>query len=142
METKSVTLIMKEKISAKNSILMIDRSSCPEVFCKKGILRNFAKFTGKHLCHSFLFNSVASLRPATLLKKRLWHRCFPKNFSKFLGTPFLTEHLRWLFLDRLQQMQETEAFITVKDNKEGFPHTLSFRLINPSKFDIGKISQS
>ena len=22
----------------------------PEVFCKKGILRNFAKFTGKHMC--------------------------------------------------------------------------------------------
>ena len=24
------------------------------------------------------------LRPATLLKKRLWHRCFPVNFAKFL----------------------------------------------------------
>ena len=24
-----------------------------------------------------------------LLKKRLWHRCFPENFSKFLRTPFL-----------------------------------------------------
>ena len=22
----------------------------PEVFCKKSVLRNFAKFTGKHLC--------------------------------------------------------------------------------------------
>ena len=22
----------------------------PEVFCKKGVLRNFAKFAGKHLC--------------------------------------------------------------------------------------------
>ena len=22
----------------------------PEVFCKKGVLRNVAKFTGKHLC--------------------------------------------------------------------------------------------
>ena len=39
-------------------------------------------------------------------------------------------------------MQETEAFITVKDHKEGFPHTLSFRLIDPSKSDIGKISKS
>ena len=29
-----------------------------------------------------------SLRPATLLKKRLWHRCFPVNFAKFLRTPF------------------------------------------------------
>ena len=44
--------------------------------------------------------------------------------------------------DRLQQMPETEAFITVKDHKEGFPYTLSFRLINPSKSDIGKISKS
>ena len=43
--------------------------------------------------------------------------------------------------DRLQQMHETEAFITVKDHKESFPHTLSFRLINPSKSDIGKISK-
>ena len=27
-------------------------SSCPELFCKKDVLRNFAKFTGKHLCQS------------------------------------------------------------------------------------------
>ena len=33
-----------------------------------------------------------------MLKKRLWHRRFPVNFTKFLGTPFLTEHLRWLLL--------------------------------------------
>ena len=25
-------------------------------------------------------------RPATLIKKRLWHRCFPLNFVKFLRT--------------------------------------------------------
>ena len=30
----------------------IFRSSRPEVFCEKGVLRNFAKFTGKHLCQS------------------------------------------------------------------------------------------
>ena len=29
------------------------------------------------------------LTPATLLKKRIWHRCFPVNFVKFLRTPFL-----------------------------------------------------
>ena len=64
----------------------------PEVFCgsvRKDILRNFAKFTGKHLCHSLFFNKVAGLRRATLLKKRLWHGCFPVNFAKFLRTPFL-----------------------------------------------------
>ena len=31
----------------------------PEVFCIKGAHRNFVKFTGKHLCQSFLFNKVA-----------------------------------------------------------------------------------
>ena len=45
------------------------RSSRPEVFCKKGILRNFVKFTGKHLCQGFFFNKVTGLRPARLLKK-------------------------------------------------------------------------
>ena len=36
-----------------------------------------------------LFNKVAGLRPATLFKKRLWHRCFPVNFAKFLKHLFL-----------------------------------------------------
>ena len=45
-----------------------------------------------------LFNKVEGLECATLLKKRLWHRCFPVNFVKFLGTPFYIEHLWWLLL--------------------------------------------
>ena len=68
------------------------------MFCRKGVLRNFAKFTRKHLCQSLFLNKVVCLRPATLLKKRLWHRCFPVNFTKFLRTPFSTEHPRWLLL--------------------------------------------
>ena len=63
---------------------------------RKSVLRNFAKFTGKHLQQSLFFNKVA--RPATLLKKRLWHRWFPVNFAKFLRTPFLIEYLSWLLL--------------------------------------------
>ena len=35
------------------------RSSRPEAFYKNGVLRNFAKFTGKHLCQSLFFNKVA-----------------------------------------------------------------------------------
>ena len=43
---------------------------------------------------SFLIKlQTLGLRPATLLKKRLWHKCFPVNFAKFLRTPFFTEHL-------------------------------------------------
>ena len=65
------------------------QKQAPEVFYEKGVLRNFTKFTGKHLYQSLFFNKVAVLRPATLLKKRLWHRCFPVNFVKFLRSPFL-----------------------------------------------------
>ena len=31
-------------------------------------------------------------------QENAWHRCFPVNFAKFLGTFFLTQHIRWLFL--------------------------------------------
>ena len=73
-------------------VTFTDRSSRPEVFCQKSVLRNFTKFTGKYLCQSLFFNKVAGLS-ATLLKKRLWHRCFPVNFVKFLRAPFFKEHL-------------------------------------------------
>ena len=60
----------------------------PEVFYKKGVIQNLARFKWKNLCQIFFFFFVG-LRPATLLKKRLWHRCFPVNVAKFLRAPFL-----------------------------------------------------
>ena len=39
-------------------------------------------------------------------------------------------------------MQESEAFVTVKDHKDNFPNSLSYRMINSSKPDIGKISRT
>ena len=47
------------------------RSSRPEVFCIKGVLRNFRKLTGKHLCQSLFFIKVAGLRLWWLLLKIL-----------------------------------------------------------------------
>ena len=38
--------------------LLLFRRSRPEVVCKKGVLNNFAKFTGKHLCQRNFFNKV------------------------------------------------------------------------------------
>ena len=70
-------------------------SSCPEVSCKKGVLKNFTKFTGKHLCQSFFIDVFAGPRHVTLLKKRLWNRCFLMEFCEiFKRTPFFIEHLR------------------------------------------------
>ena len=43
-----------------------------------------------------------------LLKDRLWHRCFPWNFGKFLRTSFLTEHLWWLLLNCIKKNSRTD----------------------------------
>ena len=68
-------------------------------FCKKDVFKNFAKFTGKCLCQSlFLHENPGLPQTCNFKKKRLWHRCFPVNFAKFLRTPFFTEQLQWLLL--------------------------------------------
>ena len=80
-------------ISLMSRLLACYTNSRLEVFYKKGVLKNFGKFTGKRQCQSLFFDKVAGPEPATLLTKRLWHRCFLVNVQKFLRTPFLTEHL-------------------------------------------------
>ena len=74
---KSGLKLVKNVNNAKITICLVVicglRSIRPGVFCEKGGACNF-------------------------IKKRLWHRCFPVNFAKFLRTPFFTEHLRWLLL--------------------------------------------
>ena len=42
---------------------------------------------------------------------------------------------------RAKRLSEANAYITVKDQKEEFPEKPSFRLIKPSKSEIGKISK-
>ena len=76
------------EIDQFNSWSVANQKQPSEVFYAKGVIRNFTKFTGKHLCQSLFFNKVAGLR----------HRCFPVNFVKFPRTPFFTEYLRWLLL--------------------------------------------
>ena len=43
--------------------------------------------------------------------------------------------------DRVRKLDENEAYVVIKDRKEGFPDKISRRLINPSKTDIGKINK-
>ena len=50
-----------KKTWARYWLIRLDRSSRPEVVCKKGVLGNFTKFIGKHPCQSLLFNKVAGL---------------------------------------------------------------------------------
>ena len=89
MKTNVASLSLMEQI--------VVRGSHRRCSIKKAVLGDFANFTGKHLCQSLIFN-VVGLRPTTLLKKRLWHRCFPVNLAKFLRASFFTKHRQWLLL--------------------------------------------
>ena len=62
-------------------ILCTHRSSRPDVFCEKGVLRNTVKFTGKHLCQSLFFNKIAGIRPSSSLKKTLAQVFFCELFD-------------------------------------------------------------
>ena len=42
---------------------------------------------------NYLTILIISLKAATLLKNRLWHKCFSVNFAKFLGPTFFIEHI-------------------------------------------------
>ena len=61
----------------------MNRSSRPEVFCEKGVLRNFAKFTGKQLCQSLFFNRVVDAA-CNFIKKETLAQVFSCEFEKFL----------------------------------------------------------
>ena len=60
-----VSTLNSEKERTNSSFFRKNKniSSLPEVFCKKGVLRSFAKFEGKHLCQGLFFEKVAGLRP-------------------------------------------------------------------------------
>ena len=81
--TRYRTVANVEKICYEENWSSPQRSSV-----RKDVLRNFAKFAGKHLCQSLFLNKVVDWS-LQLYLKRLWHRCFPVNFSKFLMKTFL-----------------------------------------------------
>ena len=57
------------------------RSSRSEVFCEKGVLKNFAKLTGKHLCPSLFFNKVAGA-VCNVIKKETLAQVFSCEFCE------------------------------------------------------------
>ena len=60
---------------------------------KKGVPRNFSKFTGQHLCQGFFFNKVAGLPKAcNYIKKETVPQMFCCEFCE-IKNAFFTEHL-------------------------------------------------
>ena len=64
--------------STSRQLSILYRISRPDAFCKKGALKNFPKFEGKHLYHSFFFNKVAGVA-CNFIKKETPMAC---NFIK------------------------------------------------------------
>ena len=85
---------------------------------------------------------VSLLKKSTsLLKKRLWHRCFPANFVKFLRTSFLTKNLWWLLLFYHNNSTKIhkdhlycKLFFTSKYFSSGNKHCFYFQLSSLQKY--------
>ena len=63
---------------------------------RKGVLRNFANFTGKRLCHRLIFNKVAGLRSEAhnFIKTESLAQVFSCEFCEISKNTFFTEHLQ------------------------------------------------
>ena len=80
---------MKIFAVAKASLVFIKnicRSIRSQMFFKIGALKNFAIFTGKHLCWSLFLIKLQAFR------------CFPMNIAKFLRAAFFIENFHCLLL--------------------------------------------
>ena len=80
----TTTAIINSKTPRKpHSEVVVQRCFVKKVFLK------ISQNSQENTVPESVFNKTACLRPATLLKKRLCHRCFPVNFAKFSRTSFL-----------------------------------------------------
>ena len=56
------------------------------------------------------FNKVAVLKAWNFIKKRLWHRCFPMKFAKFLRTTSLKSICERLLLNLFKKRLQHRCF--------------------------------
>ena len=62
---------------------------------------NFSQNSEENTCAEVFLITLE--RPATLLEKRLWHKCFSVNYTKFLRRTCLENTFRRLLLERMQK---------------------------------------
>ena len=90
--------------------MLLYRKRCLHESQRKTLRLSFVrKFHRKKSVLVSLFNKVAGLKICNIIKKRLQHRCFPVKFCTFLRTPFFTEYLRWLLLERVIKKNNEEV---------------------------------
>ena len=70
---------------------MVSRSSRPEVFLAKGVLKICSKFTGEHPCRSVILL-------CNFIEIALQHGCSPVNLLHIFRKPFPRNTTGWLLL--------------------------------------------
>ena len=109
------------------------RSSHQRCSVKKVALKNFANFTGKHVCWCHFLIKLQAWRPATLLKREFQHKCFPVKLTNFLRTPILKNICEQLFL---------EIFKALLKSSSGFQGKCFLTFFNSQKLNHGKRNQN
>ena len=71
---------------------MWSRSSRQEVFCKKDVLRNFTKFTGKHLRQSLFFNKICGPKTCNFITKETLAQLFSCQFCEIFWEHFFFQN--------------------------------------------------
>ena len=105
LHTKAFKIMIKKKQSLTSRVpsaivwkkLVLSNK---ELFSKKGVLKNFAKFTGKYLRQILFFNKVAGLRlqACNFIKKETLAQVFSCEFCEIFNKTFSQNTSGWLLL--------------------------------------------
>ena len=74
--------ILTSKLQCAEQAAIIQTQPLTDVF-RIGVLKNFAIFTGKHLCWSLFLIKMQGFYTGNFIKNRLQYMCIPVNFAKF-----------------------------------------------------------
>ena len=115
------------------------KSSHPDVYCKEGVLKSFAKLKGKHLCRSLFFNNFAKFLRTLFsrncggrfqlctevgahrcsMEKLLWKRfqnSQEKTCDKVINSKScLNEFLPWEFFENFSNTFFTEQLLSTSE---------------------------
>ena len=105
----------------------------------KGVLKNFAKLTEKHLCQSLFFNKDVGLIPANFIKKETLSQLFSSQFRKVFKSTFLSRsYIKRFVWYNLYDSQSAFKFLWrlhYRGSRSYQVHkSCSYRLLRPQQF--------